>query len=384
MGVAGGPHIKRDGLVFGYDTNYGTMGTDVSYRFYKGKPTTNDFIFSLFPSGYGGYGTIQTGALDPFGTTTNTVYRKTGKLRFGVTNGTDVGTLYYGSNYNFSIYLRHVSGETQTTSAEFDINDRTNTVNYTGNIGSNMTSEWKRFWVTAFHNNNSNYHFIDLGVYQGTNTFEWCCPQIELVDNSSAKPTPFIPYGTSRSSTQSLIDLTKTTDIDISNVSFDSTGQPTFDGTDDRINTTQLNGRNPSTHPFTVEAIVKAASTGGAKMWVDATSNGSNQRFYSALIDGVANHTGIQSSAWSDSNPGTTDYLHQTIVMNGSNALMYRNGSLMNTKAYSSYTMQSLVIGGRNGYYWNGEIPVFKIYDRALSVDEVKQNFNAYKNRFNL
>ena len=28
--------------------------------------------------------------------------------------------------------------------------------------------------------------------------------------------------------------------------------------------------------------------------------------------------------------------------------------------------------------------PVFKIYDRALSADEVKQNYNAYKNRFGI
>ena len=39
---------------------------------------------------------------------------------------------------------------------------------------------------------------------------------------------------------------------------------------------------------------------------------------------------------------------------------------------------------GRNTAYWPGDIPVFKVYDRALSATEVKQNYNAYKNRFDI
>ena len=36
-----GPHIIKDGLVFGYDTGYGIADPGLSTRFYKGKPTTN-------------------------------------------------------------------------------------------------------------------------------------------------------------------------------------------------------------------------------------------------------------------------------------------------------------------------------------------------------
>jgi hypothetical protein len=39
---------------------------------------------------------------------------------------------------------------------------------------------------------------------------------------------------------------------------------------------------------------------------------------------------------------------------------------------------------GRNTAYWPGDIPVFKVYDRALSAAEVKQSYNAYKNRFDI
>ena len=39
--------------------------------------------------------------------------------------------------------------------------------------------------------------------------------------------------------------------------------------------------------------------------------------------------------------------------------------------------------GGGSGYF-KGEIPVMKVYDRILSDDEIKQNYNAYKNRFDI
>jgi hypothetical protein len=47
----------------------------------------------------------------------------------------------------------------------------------------------------------------------------------------------------------------------------------------------------------------------------------------------------------------------------------------------------SVVLGtGSNpkGGFFNGEIPITKIYNVALSADQVKQNYQQYKSRFNL
>jgi len=41
-------------------------------------------------------------------------------------------------------------------------------------------------------------------------------------------------------------------------------------------------------------------------------------------------------------------------------------------------------IGVGDGRYWNGYIPIVKIYNRELSASEVRQNFNAMKSRFGL
>ena len=188
-----------------------------------------------------------------------------------------------------------------------------------------------------------------------------------------------------RTSTQGLLDLTRNSTIDLSNVTFDSNSQMSFDGSDDIINTGLFSGRNPSTDPFTVEAMVKSDVTSGSRIWIDATTNGSSQRFYSALIDSTSHAIGIQGSAWSDPTPGDTDWHHQVIVMDGNTAKAYNNGELASSKSYTSYTLAGgLNVGGRSGYRWVGQIPIFKIYDRALTQDEVSLNYNAFKDRFGL
>ena len=37
-----------------------------------------------------------------------------------------------------------------------------------------------------------------------------------------------------------------------------------------------------------------------------------------------------------------------------------------------------------NGEGVDGSIPIVKVYSKALTADEVMQNYKAYKNRFNL
>ena len=390
MGIARGPNLIKDNLVFGYDTGYGIADNNTATRFYAGKSVDNGFYNSGangnildHSSGYGGYGTVQTGALDAYGTTQNAVYRNTGKIRFGPTGGQDIGTLTNGNTYTFSIYLRHVAGQTESTSMEFDIVDQSSGgYNYTGTLGSNMTYEWKRFSVTSTHTNSVNYRFIDLGSYQGTNVFEWCMPQIELGTVAS----PFT--STERSSTQSLIDLKRTTNIDVANVSFDSTGQPESDGTDDFISipgsSKSAFGQNGS-----LEVIVKPTnSTGNDRLWctvnnsssIDAYLNGSTYNVY-MHGGGVGTTTPLTQNKH---NHVVATYINGTvqIYINGAAGVMTGTTTGYNITNSSS----ALKIGAfsNGGYNLHGRIPTFKLYSKGLTAEEVKQNYNAYKNRFNI
>jgi len=393
MGIHRGPNTVKDGLVFGYDTGYGVADNSTATRFYPGKAVDNEFYNSgpngtiLDYVGYGGTGTAQSGALDALGTTDNIVYRKTGKLRFGPTGGDDIGTLYYGNTYTFSIYMRHVSGETQMSGGEFDINDQSSGgKNFTGTLSSNMTYEWKRFSVTSTHTNNSNYHFIDVGVYQGTGVFEWCCPQIELGTIAS----PFT--NTERSATASLIDLKRTTDIDVSNVTFDSTGQPTWDGTDDEINT----GITTQLTDFSCVVIFKNNSSASWGRLVDKqyTNGFFISSYYASYGSGYVGAGVIEPNSPHGQalQYDTSKYNYFVVTRKGSTHTIYLNGStnkVQKTNGSSNILSSTeMAIGAWNGstnsQRHTGEIPVVKLYNKELTAAEVQQDFESYKNRFDI
>jgi hypothetical protein len=69
--------------------------------------------------------------------------------------------------------------------------------------------------------------------------------------------------------------------------------------------------------------------------------------------------------------------------------IMYKNGVELNNLTYSvkaSSTTNNTYIGKYNGSggYFNGNIFSVKVYNRALSPQEVLQNYNATKGRFGL
>ena len=377
-----GPHLIKDNLVFGYDTGYGVADNNTSTRFYPGEPTTNAVPLSTFINTSNWTGDGWSGAIavstdyDNTLELTSTNGWRTWRVDTGITSG---GTVTVSYEYKMktlattNVYMLNLNGD-QLGSY----------VNSLGSISAADTqdlSNWKTFTGSWTANSNSNLAIGLRGADSQalTDTIYVRNLQVEL----KGQPSPFT--ATSRSSTQSLIDLKRTTDINVSNISFDSTGQPSFDGTDDILNTGLFSGRNPTTDPFTIEAIVKSDTTSGAHMWLDATSNGTNQRLYCAYASsGTGNPMGIQNSGWSSSGVNDTDFHHYVIVMDGSVARLYNNGEAHSTKNYTSYQIQALKVGGRSGYRWVGTIPVFKIHNQVLSANQVKQNYNAYKNRFDI
>jgi hypothetical protein len=69
------------------------------------------------------------------------------------------------------------------------------------------------------------------------------------------------------------------------------------------------------------------------------------------------------------------------------NGLLVNSDTLSGTIAINSGGMSIGVYGGYSGsrgYYYNGNLSNVRIYNRVLSADEVLQNYNATKGRFNL
>ncbi|MFN9855453.1 MAG: LamG-like jellyroll fold domain-containing protein [Bacteroidota bacterium] len=112
---------------------------------------------------------------------------------------------------------------------------------------------------------------------------------------------------------------------------------------------------------------------------------------YNLYIDGsklwfakarVANDLGgpsISSNIW----------YNITLINNiGTNTIYYLNGILQNTKSFgSTYTYANPLRIGTSfdeGYFFNGNIALTKVYNRSLTQTEITQNFNAQKARFGL
>jgi hypothetical protein len=376
MGINRGPNLRRENLLYGIDNGYGIASNDVSTRFAQGKPTAN-----LAPPSLADWGTENTAERISSGN----FYK--GQPTYNCR--TTVGASYQGIDKTIT-GLRTAAGSSGTVTMSCWVrNNFSVNVSFYAYIGHDfsstrtiaLNSDWQRIqWVVNQSAMNNDY--VELRPYTNdANTYiEMTMPQVEV---NVGTATPWT--ATSRSTTESLIDLKRTRNISTANVSFDSDGIVAFDGTNDIVNTGMFVGRNPHTDPFTIEAIVKSDTTSGSHMWLDATNNGTNQRLYCAhAATGTGNPMGIQGTAWDSSGVSDTDFHHYVIVMDGSVARLYNNSVQHSTRNYTSYVLQQINFGGRGGYYWNGLIPVFKIHNEALSVKQIEENFNVYKNRFNI
>jgi hypothetical protein len=230
-------------------------------------------------------------------------------------------------------------------------------------------------------------------VYSTDGVAYFCMPQYEL------KPymTPFINFSGTRSATQGLLPLVGNSTIDLTNVSFNSNAQMVFDGTNDYTNLS-VPPLSAGASTYTIEAVFKANSTKTQVIWEQNSSSVTqHQRACMILIsNGYGGFNGqsndlhaVQYSAgvwyhWVivvDKNTGTNPvkiYVNGTLSAQGDTSAGATNLNVGTYGAAMGYKLNA------NDEYFDGEIPVAKIYNRALTAQEVRQNYQQYKTRFNL
>jgi hypothetical protein len=104
--------------------------------------------------------------------------------------------------------------------------------------------------------------------------------------------------------------------------------------------------------------------------------------------------TGVYTNARYVSNHGTGlvdgNWHYIGFTFDGSTKKSYINGEYVGEQSVSgtltnTFSFRRMGRYGSSGtYYANGDIPVAKIYNRALTEAEIKQNFNAAKGRYGL
>ena len=384
-----GPHIVNDNLVFGYDTGYGVADNNTVNRFYLGKPTTNTWNKNTHSYTDGNI-TATRNATPPVpppiqGFEVYKLVSNDGGLNQGIM-GTSNIVNGVGGNYVHSVYCYLESGTTVTVGQHW----------HPWSYGGSQTppiGKWVRLFQTVT-NAVSNYGEI-ANAYRTNGVAYFTAPQYEL----GSVVSPHVD-GT-RSSTQSLIDLTKTTDIDVSNVSFDSTGQPTFDGTDDYISKTR--NQYGISDLWSVELVFEPtddSDTAWNGLFGGSLTQGGYWFFHSAgnlaYYEGSSGAIGtkITYRDWNKSNTFTQDNHHHLVITYtpssttaGTFNLYYNGGEKTDSFSWTfgwNHSLDSRFIGSGDGRFGTNDVRIYKEYSKALTAAEVKQNYNAYKNRFNI
>jgi hypothetical protein len=156
--------------------------------------------------------------------------------------------------------------------------------------------------------------------------------------------------------------------------------------------------------PYTLEAWVYPTRNPGASNWTgifdrEDTSIGSRDGYNILFLGSTGTQTtfaterfvaGVNTFAFVniDSSLSVNNWSHIVGTYDGTNLTLYRNGSAVGTPATTTgnitNTSKTLTIGVRGGQYFGGRISNAKIYDRALTVSEIQQNFNALRGRFGI
>lgn len=428
MGVGVGPHNINDGLVFGYDTGYGIANNTTLTRFYPGIPAVNCAPGVAPTTGVsdGAWTTteITDGSITPprkgarvfklvAGSTSN-LYRQSNyyggggfssnnpqnALILGRTSPSNYSTTSTAGKYQYGFWVRGDESNSSSWDIGIDKGDKAVT-SYT--VGNN--TDW--YFISASdQGNNSNsypYDFFDMfsndsglviyisdfGIYRAPGT-------VDSLPDLQAFPT-FVDYGGTRSYTDSLIDLARDTSIDLTNVSFDSTGQLTFDGTDDYVDLSSDITISPNNQGWTAEYVFNTNSASTLQHFNSAEADDFNANWLALYNSKLAvwDH-GQGTWRYGDTVFSSNTWYHIAFVQTSSTAMQfYVNGEAeggdhttfswsANYSALKTRYIGRYEYNGGYGRYFNGEIPVVKMYNRAISAQEVLQNFNSYKNRFDI
>jgi len=391
MATGGGPFPINNGLIFGYDIGQPIFSNNLNTRYYKGRPTTNE----ISGTGLGVYNNAG-GNVSVSMETMSETFQGAQVIKQTLTPVTAQGVSWLSNGNNPGIGV--VTGGGGGTGGVFTghsiffkpmvpMHSSPIFTNYS-NIGGWQSSGnfesvgdgWFRAFVTWYDTvsrSDGKYWAINplQAVLNKPIVIYWAGPFKESLNSSTVSPY----VHTSRSNTTSLLDLKKRSTINLSNISYNSSNQITFDGTDDFINVTTNFG---SLGQYTIEHVSNQGSVN--RMPISSVNPplfyqyGDNSWYYT--------HGGVAGEYYYPKSTTISGWGHWVIVYNGSHVRIYRNGVFEGQQATTGTANWSngIRIGNYTygGYPWNGQMAVVKMYNRALTDTEVSQNYNSYKTRF--
>ena len=115
--------------------------------------------------------------------------------------------------------------------------------------------------------------------------------------------------------------------------------------------------------------------------------NAANQAFFIG-VNGLNPFCGAWANDMTSSGYAVSlnSWFHTACVFDGTTAFLYVNGILATSaaKSWDTVNNNTTYLGRQvdNGQYWNGHISQAQLYNRALTAQEILQNYNATKMRY--
>jgi hypothetical protein len=371
MSLQQSPGIVTSGLTFYYDMNN-------TQKSFKGAPTTNYVPDAASMSGWGNYSNTANGTPAQFMTEFGTIGYRMDNV--GSWNGVARGiSLPSTGTYTFSAWIKWVGGSSNVTGGAVYVSgwgggDSATATNRT------LPGQWQRISLTLNCTTTSmTFYLICWGGTNNADHSSWqvTMPQVE----AGSYATPFVS-GT-RTTSQSLTDLTNNYTLTSNNVTYNSNNTFSFSNSYFDLNSTNIITGN---NPFTVDAWYYTNGTTADEIFGNYGTGSTSGNLwisgrYGTYINGAVYFPGAPIAAG-------TYYLSTTRDVAG-NVILYKNGIQVTSGVLSAsipVTYNFRIGADVNGAAepFTGSIYSVKVYNRVLSAAEVQQNFNAQRTRYGL
>ena len=391
-----------DALVFAYDT-----GDTINS--YKGKPTTN---IATTISSRGPGVTADPSDLPTVPKSVASAVYCSSKINGSTTSWESIFqydtsfSVPNGQRLTVSVWVYIPEGKGNN---RFNFNCSVNGTNTGLTVGSHdvPTGKWVKIHGHYLNSTGATVSVTSTRLETYT-AAEWTGTSIScwainfMIEQSADIPSgytgsPATALGATRSATEGLKDLTGNRSIDLANLNgYDSNAQLIHDGTDDYIHL------NPFTldvsNGLSYEVVYSAESTYNTWGTYHYLLRFIGTTHYGLLHEGDSRGWRFDVPSEAGSRLGSTTSTPAATAAGNYHVAVsydpvtggkgYLNGEQIGSWAggYTPFTPSSLLIGSESTStrFWDGEIPVVKVYNRALTAAEVQSNYRHYKQRFSL
>jgi hypothetical protein len=194
----------------------------------------------------------------------------------------------------------------------------------------------------------------------------------------------------SRSNTTGLLNLTGTSNIDLTYMGYNDNKELYFNGSSNYITTGFTRGTLADN--FSIIGYCKYTGTAGRTYSAVFGGKEAGTEFFIGKNSGNTN-IGIQDGNYDGafvvgSNAFDGNWHQWVYTYGGSTGRFYLDGSLKNTGTFTKCNdAEEIIIGGESesgGYYWDGYIDKVFIYKRTLTESDVYDNFIQFRKRYGI